>query len=79
MITINRKPNENLEKFLRRFKKACIVTGLNHEIKRKQYHITESEKHNIKNSTIKFNNKKNRERAARLKLKKNMIKRHGNR
>lgn len=79
MIPIKRRKNEDIERLINRFKKECLLAGINHEYKRNRYHITETEKRNKRNEAKKFMLKKAKEREAKLKLKKNLTKRRGKR
>ena len=79
MVYVKKRKNENIERLINRFKKECILAGINHEFKKNRYFVSNSEQRNRRNAAKKFMLKKTKEREAKFKLKKNLIKRRGKR
>ena len=62
-MKVKRKEGESIDRLMARFKKSVIISGMRHDVKRCERHVTPSEKRNVRKQNIKFRKKKQRQQA----------------
>lgn len=66
-MIIKRRKNESIESLIRRFVVACGRYGVRHDMKKHEKYLKPSEKKNIKNESIKYEQKRQLKKDAKRK------------